>query len=551
MTHGQRALRISIFAFAFMLTPTDGSAGMEPTEGVVWNVDAARHLLSRTSFGGTLEEARALAKLSLEVAVDRLLNDAESAPPMPRPDWVRDVWANKLRRYDDMPREEYLVMFRRASTRNDEELADLRATWLRTMVRNQAPLRERMTLFWHGYFTSASSKMFAVTQALYQQNVTWRKHALGNFREFLEAATLDPGMLIYLDMEESNKDNPNENYARELLELFSLGVGNYTEKDIREIARAFTGWTLEPPKGFVKQARPTNPETARSMRRDGLVATFVPERHDDGQKTVLGKTGNFGVREVLDLVVSQPACGRHIATRMIDHFGAYDPQDTLKARMAAAFVASGYEIRPMVRVLLTSPEFYAAEARGNRIKSPIRLLVGACRDTKIEGDLSPALAQAIVPLGQELFNPPTVKGWPSGEEWITATTLSLRQRLPEVLIDGQPLTGTEPLGRIRGTLVPRDPVEADKLVKRLLALDEEKLQITNSAGIEAVFRPENLAVSGDTEEMVDRLLADFLVVKPRATTRAAIVDACKLVEPQDRVKMAVRLILASPEYQVE
>lgn len=528
-----------------------GASAAEPTKPVVWDVKAARHLLSRTAFGSTVEEAKALAAIPFEVAVDRLLDEAAAAPPMPRPDWVRDVWVNKLRRYDDMPREEYLVMFRRASTRNDEELADLRAVWLRTMVRTPAPLRERMTLFWHGYFTSASSKMFAVTQALYQQNVTWRKHSLGNFREFLEAVTLDPGMLIYLDMEESNRDNPNENYARELLELFSLGVGNYTETDIREIARAFTGWTLAPPAGFVEQARPTNPETARSMRRDGLVATFVPERHDNGQKTIFGKTGNFGLKEVLDLVVAHPACGRHIATRMIDDFGAYDPTDALKGRMAEAFRKSGYEIRPMLKELLTSPEFYATEAQGNRIKSPIRLLVGACRDLKIQGDLSPALAQSIVPLGQELFNPPTVKGWPSGEEWITATTLSLRQRLPEVLLDGHPLTGIEPLGRIRGTLVPRDPAEADKLVKRLLALDEEKRQITNSGGIGARFVPETIPFSLDSEVLVDRLLAEMIVVNPRASTRDAIVTACQQVEPNERIELAIRLILASPEYELE
>ena len=422
------------------------------------------------------------------------------------------------------------------------------------MVTTSAPLREQMTLFWHGYFTSASSKMFAVTQAFYQQNQTWRKHALGNFRDFLEAVTLDPGMLIYLDMEESNKDNPNENYARELLELFSLGVGNYTEKDIREVARAFTGWTLDAPKGFVKPDRPTNPETARSMRRDGLVPTFVPERHDAGEKTIFGKTAKYGVKEVLDLIVQQPACGRHVARRMIDYFGAYDPSGTLKARMAAAFVDNAYELRPMLKVLFTSPEFYALETRGNRVKSPIRLLVGACRELELEGDFTPSLAQAIVPFGQELFNPPTVKGWPGGGEWITATTLSLRQRLPEVLLDGKPLSGTESLGRIRGTLVPRDAADAAKVVRRLLDLDAEKSRMTAGKGIGVRFDPARIVnpkLAANPAQLVDQLLARLLVVKPRNVTRNAVIEACGEVPVAERINLAVRLILASPEYQVE
>ena len=215
----------------------------------------------------------------------------------------------------------------------------------------------------------------------------------GDFRTFLEAVTLDPGMLIYLDMEESSKENPNENYARELLELFTLGVGNYTEKDIREIARTLTGWTLDAPAGTVKPDRPTSPETARSMRRDGLVPTFVPDRHDNGVKTIFGRSGNFGVKDVVDLVVSHPACPGYIASRLIEYFGATDPKGTLRNRMAKAFVDSHYELRPVIKTLLTSPEFYAAEARGNRIKSPIRLLVGACRDLDLQGEMNATVAR--------------------------------------------------------------------------------------------------------------------------------------------------------------
>lgn len=545
-------LRAGLSLAVMLLAAAVGRAG-DPA-AVKWDEPAARHLLSRACFGGTPEQAKALATLPLDKAVEKLLDDADRAEPLDRPEWVRDVWVNTLRRYSDMPREEYLVTFRRTSTRNDEELLDLKARWVRHMARTPAPLRENLTLFWHGHFTSASRTMFGVSQAFYHQNQTWRKHATGNFRTFLEAATLDPGMMIYLDMEESEKSNPNENYARELLELFALGVGNYTEKDIREVARALTGWTLDAPPGTVKPDRPTSSETAKSLRRDGLVPTFVPARHDAGEKTVFGKTGRYGAKEVLNLVVSHPACGPHLAGRLIDHFGAHDPNGALKARMAKAFADGKYELRPMLKVLFTSPEFYAAEARGNRVKSPIRLLVGACRDFDLQGEITPSLAQAIVPLGQELFNPPTVKGWPSGNEWITATTLALRYRLGEVVLDGKPLTGTQPLGRVRGTLIPRDPAEAEKTIARLLALDAEKADSTGKDGIKVRFEPERVVPKGladDPEKLVDHLSARVLAVKPRAATRESIAEACKAVPAADRAKLAARLILASPEYQVE
>ena len=161
------------------------------------------------------------------------------------------------------------------ATRRNWQLA---SWWLQEMISTPTPLREEMTLFWHGHFTSATGKLFSFSQAFYQQNQTWRKHALGNFRQFLEAVTLDPCMIGYLDMERSNKAHPNENYARELLELFSLGVGNYTEKDILEVARAFTGWDLDAPPGSVKVDRPTAPDRLQfpSITRDGMVPRFRP-----------------------------------------------------------------------------------------------------------------------------------------------------------------------------------------------------------------------------------------------------------------------------------
>jgi uncharacterized protein (DUF1800 family) len=415
-------------------------------------------------------------------------------------------------------------------------------------------LRESLTLFWHGHFTSATGKVTNLSQAFYQQNQTWRKHAMGNFREFLEAVTLDPAMLVYLDMEESNRAHPNENYARELLELFTLGVGNYTEKDILETARAFTGWALDQPEGTVRVKRETDPTRARSILRDGLVPTFVPERHDAGEKTILGEKGRFGVKEVLDVLVAHPACARHISGRLIAFYGAHDPEGRLRERMARAFIAGKFEIRPMLEVLFTSPEFNAPEARGAQIKSPVRLLVGALRELKHEGPINAAVAQLTVPLGQELFNPPTVKGWPGGTSWVSASTLSLRYRLGESLVDGELPSGTDRLGRPRLSPLSRDPVAAAATTRRLLQLDEEREQQERGEGILLKFVPSNVVpaeLADHPEKLVDFLLAKMVVTKVRPATREGLLVALKDTPTSERVALAIKLILASPEYQME
>jgi uncharacterized protein (DUF1800 family) len=533
-----------------------GFAVADAPAAPTWDESAARHLLSRATFGGSPEEAKRLAAMSLAKAVDSLLDEAAAVKPPKRPEWVRDVWINGGRRWSDMSAEEYLIVFRRSNARNAQEIANLRAWWLQQMITTKAPLRENMTLFWHGHFTSATGKVNGFSQAFYQQNETYRRHALGNFRDFLEAVTLDPAMMAYLDLERSSKAHPNENYARELLELFTFGVGNYTEKDIQEIARAFTGWILDAPPGSVKVNRPTAPDRLQfpSITRDGMVPTFVPEQHDDGEKTVLGKTGRFGVKEVLDLIVRQPACGRHLASRLIDYFGANDPDGTLRDRMAEAFREGKYEIRPMLKVLFTSPEFYAPAARGSKVKGPVRLLVGGCRDLRLEGEATPSLVQLTVPLGQELFNPPTVKGWPSGTTWISASTLPLRYRLGEALVEGKAPAEPEPLGRLRLMAVSRDAAQAEATIKRLQAIDRERKEQQAQGGLKVRFDPARLFPKGlpeEPEELADALLSRLVVTKVRPATRGAIVTACRSVPPDERPALAARLLLASPEYQME
>ena len=531
------ARRVFLILGAMAFAAGLGKAG--ETDSAAWKAPAVRHLLSRTSFGGSPETVARLAGLPRDKVIDMLLDDATRAPLPTRPAWVRDVWINRGRRYSDMSREEYLIVLRENTARKTDELNNLRAWWLQEMIKTRAPFRESMVLFWHGHFTSSYTAV-REPQALYQQNALFRDHALGNFRTLLGKVTRDPAMMIYLDLEESNKAKPNENYARELMELFTLGVGNYTEKDVKEVARALTGWTLDAPEGSVKIKRPTAAESLqfRSIVRDGLVARFVPEQHDDGEKTVLGESGRFDTDEVLDCIVKHPACGRYLASRLIAYYGADDPEGRLRERMAEAFRESKYEIRPMLKILLTAPEFYSAASRSNQVKGPVRLLVGACRDLELEGEATPSLALFTATLGQELFNPPTVKGWTSGTSWINASTLTLRYRLSETLLDGRELTGAEPLGRPRGMVVPRDPEQARARIKRLADIDSERKQQETEGGLKLRLEPRKLFPRGipeSPEAIVDALLERMVASPVCATTRNALAEAARR-DPQGRTR---------------
>ncbi len=511
-----------------------------------WDARAAAHLLSRAAFGATPREIARLAAMPLDKAVDTLLDEAAAALPPSRPAWVKDVWTNEMLFHRDQPPPAQ-EMLDEVFYRWFAEIDELRAWWFNEMVTTPGPLREVMTLFWHGHFTSATDKAY-ISQVMYEQNTTLRRHALGSFRQLLGAITIDPAMMIYLDLEDSDKARANENYARELLELFTMGVGRYTEKDIKETARALTGWTLQAPPGTPRRAK-DDPTLDRLYTREGLVATFVPERHDPGPKTVFGRTADFGTEDVLDRVVEQPATGRFVAAKLIDFFGAADPKGTLRDRLAAVFVKERSEMRPVLRTLFSAAEFYAPASRGSLIKGPVALLAGAWRQLELEGRPTPALTRMTAAMGQELFYPPNVKGWPGARFWIGAGTLAVRYHLADALLDGKVPAGLTPPGPSRFTVFPRDPGPRKEMIARYLA-DEAKQR---KSAIEVRFVPAKLFPEGapsDPAALVDALLRRLVVTKVRTATRTGLIEACKAVPAADRTTLGVRLMLASPEYQM-
>jgi uncharacterized protein (DUF1800 family) len=283
------------------------------------------------------------------------------------------------------------------------------------MLNTPSPLTEKMTLFWHNHFATSQQKV-KFTAYLYRQNVMFRRNALGNFGNMLHELARDPAMLIYLDGVNNRKEQPNENFAREVMELFTLGEGHYTEKDIKEVARAFTGWSIDR-------------ETGQFMFRRAI--------HDYADKTIFGKTGNFEGDQVLDLLLAKPEAARFITRKLWREFVSPTPDEVEVKRMAAIFKDSGYNIAKLMRTMLSSDAFYAKENRAALIKSPVEFVVGTLKTFEIDApNLRPFVLSSAV-LGQNLFAPPNVKGWPGGEAWINTATLLQRKQLLDRLFSNE------------------------------------------------------------------------------------------------------------------
>src|SRR5471030_1009330 len=371
--------------------------------------DGARHLLNRTGFGATDSEVREYATLERAQAVDRLIGGARREAFLRPPAFV-DAPFEPYYRIRQMNVEDRMAAQRRLV----EQGFELRAWWLREMLVTPSLLTERMTLFWHNHFATSQQKV-RLGQLMYRQNALLRREALGNFATMLHAIAKDPAMLVYLDNAGSRRQAPNENFAREVMELFTLSEGHYGEQDVKEAARAFTGWSLD---------RETGEFTYRRVW------------HDYGEKTVLGKSGRFDGNDVLDVLLARPEAAQFIAGKLWREFVSPNPDSREVARWASIFRDAHYEVKPLLRAILVSNAFWSADNRGALVKSPVELVVGTLRTFGIiPFDLRPAVF-ASAALGQNPFSPPNVKGWPGGDAWITSSTLLGRKQWLERVFRG-------------------------------------------------------------------------------------------------------------------
>ena len=370
----------------------------------------ARHLLVRTGFAPTQAEVDRITGQSAEAVIEDLIASARAAKPLhAAPDFVGQPPPIALAYLKS--KEEQQAMRRQQLL----EGLEMKTWWMREMIESPTPLAERMTLFWHNHFATSQQKVVR-SQAMWRQQQLFRANALGSFRALLHGVARDPAMLVYLDGANSRKEAPNENFAREVMELFTLGEasqgGGYTEQDIKEAARAFTGWSIE---------------------RDDFSFRLRPGFHDDGSKTVLGRSGNFDGDAVLDVILEQPAAARFITAKLWKEFVSPMPDMVAVARIAQRLQAGGWDIGGAVRELLMTDAFWDAGNRGSLIKSPVDLVVGTVRQFGfIYTDVMP-FALKSAQLGQNLLVPPNVKGWPGYTDWINATSLLERKRFTEQL----------------------------------------------------------------------------------------------------------------------
>ena len=376
-------------------------AGVATAQGlpVGMGFDQARHLLNRTSFAAQTTEIDDYAQLTRAQAVDRLLSETRRTAAYPAPTWT----AKYERVYKpDMTQEQRMQANRRELV---ERGLELRTWWVAEMLSTPSPLTEKMTLFWHNHFATSQQKVRSAT-LMYRQNVMLRNYATGNFGAMLREVSKDPAMLIYLDGAQNRKGAPNENFAREVMELFTLGEGHYSEQDIKEVARAFTGWSIDVDAGEFRFRRPA---------------------HDDGNKTVLGKEGKFNGDDIVTLLLQQPATGEFVVSKLWREFVSPEPDAVVVAQLAATWRAANYEIKPLLRAMFLSDAFWASANRGALVKSPVDLVVGSLRQFRFSVEDPAPFAVILRQLGQDLFNPPNVKGWPVGDAWLNTTTLLARK----------------------------------------------------------------------------------------------------------------------------
>jgi len=521
----------------------------KPSRKSPWDARKARHLLDRAGFGGTPAEVEASVRQGFEASVRQLLDDEKVAETIEPPRWLGqslDLPEIPAGMDGAAPDREQLRMVRQAAQRqNRQRVEDLRAWWLQRMVHTRRPLLEKMTLFWHGHFTTEAKKVRGA-QLLYRQNDFLRQNATGSFRTLLLGISRDPAMLRYLDNNTNRREHPNENFARELMELFTMGIGHYTEADVKEAARAFTGWTF----GFPDLPAPdgSGPPGGVAGRYLRLLASgqtpefqFRQRQHDDGEKTFLGRRGNFDGEAAIDIILEQPVTAEFICRKLYAFFVSDEPaRPEVISGMADLFRRGHYELKPVLEALFHSQVFYSDEAIANQIKSPAQLVAGALRQLDAEVTPPIMLNLALRQMGQSLLDPPNVKGWDGGKGWINTTTLLARYNFSNMLLTGAPMGRP---GRRPGQ--PGNPQAAERLARR----------IRTKVDVHALYDPEKQRTP---EQIVDHFVALLVSAPLTANQRAELVVFMKkpaegtgpAPDADEQVKGLIHLIMSTPNYQL-
>jgi uncharacterized protein (DUF1800 family) len=577
--------------------PVEWEGDLSPLSEREWNRGRAAHLMERAGFGATPGEIERLAVMAPQQVVDWLV-DYESVQSDRDPFDESGIWDSGMDPFPPSRAEAVRIAHDRGESLGQKVLPEgsqrrlqpvvdkffyslianrietqrLGLWWANLMLTTTRPLEEKLTLFWHGHFATGENKVRDYRMML-QQHEMFRTNAAGGFRDLLVELLKDPAMLGYLDNGENVKNHPNENFGRELLELFTMGVGHYTERDVREASRAFTGWT-----------------------NNVLDFKFDRDQHDFGEKTFLGQTGSFDGEDIIDIILRQPVTSEYIAAKLYRFFVREDVSDEVKTELGRTFRESRHQIRPLLRRIFLSRDFYSGRAVATQIKSPVHLVVSTYKKMGLqEIPTIPDFGQATSSLGQSLFNPPNVAGWAGGRTWITPSTLLQRGNLfrevlfPDVegfLPPDRALSTTDSrVGRrlaqgmgitqaTREDMAESDMIaESNMMVERdedyntryagfkgsLLAFERTKLipRRTASVDLTSIVEAAGLdTVDGVVDHFVDRFLSIPLADKDRA----ALVEFLRgqlgtsSIQLDDRLEQSLRellyLVVSTPEFQL-
>lgn len=509
-----------------MLTPADSAA---------WTREAAAHLLNRAGYGGTPSDIAGLRGMGREKAVDSLIDGPDDSAHFPPPDWTRPEaqlaqareFMETRRSIGQMAEGEDREQKRRqtvqmAQRRQREQAFELIGWWFRRMSATPWPLREKMTLFWHGHFATSLEKV-KQTGLMAKQNDLFRRHALGSFRDLTKAIVQDAAMMIYLDVNNSNKEHPNENFARELMELFTLGEGNYSEDDIKQSARAFTGYKFRP---FMGESR------------------FIPFQHDGGEKKFLGQSGNFDGSGIVDIIFKQPRCAQFIVRKLWRFFVSDAPADeSVQSALADTLRDADWQLKPFLRAVFNSAAFYAPKVMRSQIKSPVQFLVQMRKQLELAEKFPPfLLAGALQQLGQVLFRPPNVAGWEGGRAWINTSTLLARYNIAGALTTGAAdgLPGPE---RRNGAANPK----MERFRDRARQMASRNLRPAWPVLAPAASRKDPAAL---LDELAWRFYNGPLNAADRAKFEAFIKEKAADGLSDDDVGHLAHLMMSTPQYQL-
>lgn len=523
-----------------------------------WTITEAAHLLNRAAFGGPPDQVRAIHALGPQAAVDQLLALGTAAPspdPLPAPAWATaEAYREQTREFleerramglemgrpgkkksemTDLPPEEARkrAEARQKMQKEMRQLAlaqgvELTRWWFKRMVDGPQPAREKMVLFWHGHFATSMEKV-RNAYFLYLQNDLFRRFAFGDFAELTKRVTRDPAMMLYLDVQDSKRTMPNENFARELMELFTLGEGNYSEDDIKASARAFTGLRLSRFTGDV---------------------SFAKSQHDSGTKSFLGRTGNLGPDDIVDTIMAQSGCATFIARKLWRFYVNDAPTDDDVAELAGTLRAEKYQIGPVLRQLFLSEAFYRNDNIRAEIKSPVVFLAGLARHLGLKDLPGMVLLSGMREMGQQLFVPPNVAGWPGGSAWINTNTLFARYNIAGMITrsadPGYAITGLK--GANRPGAKPNGPDrKSGKFLQDRIRRDWPKPDY-------AVIAPAKLRE--DPAQLVDHLVFRFFQAPLRKEDREGFLEFLRKESTDGitdtEIGKLVHLMLSTPYYQL-